>query len=294
MIVAQLTDLHLVPRGQLCQGQVYTCANLERVIDRLKALVPAPDVVLITGDLVDRGSMEEYRLLRELLDRLPMPYYLVPGNHDHRARLLEVFTERDYLPPPDSTDVLYAINDYPVRLIGLDTALRGEPYGRLCDTRLAWLEHTLAEQPEKPTLIFMHHPPFATGIRWIDAAGLYGGRAMEAIVARHPQVQRVLCGHAHRPIERLWGGTIASVAASSCHAQLALTLTEQDGYDMRYALEPAAMPLLTWNAHAGLVGHTVYLDVEAAGYVPDYAAKAAAGLRAAYPPFRDTEYQPEP
>jgi 3',5'-cyclic AMP phosphodiesterase CpdA len=294
MVIAQLTDLHIVPQGERCQGQVDTTANLEQVVARLKALRPAPDAVLITGDLVERGSIGEYRLLRGLLDQLPMPYYLVPGNHDRRAHLLQVFADHDHLPPAGAEHVLYAIEDYPVRLIGLDTALTGEPHGRLCATRLDWLDRTLAERPDVPTLIFMHHPPFATGIRWIDAAGLYGGREMEAIVARHPQVQRVLCGHAHRPIQLLWGGAIASVAASSCHAQLALTLTDDDGYDMRYTLEPAAMPLLTWEPRFGLVGHTFYLDLQAASYVPDYAADAAPAFRMAYRRFHDTEYQSKP
>lgn len=294
LVIAQLSDLHLTAAGELCHGRVDTAANLRRVVAQLTAMQPRPDLVLITGDLVERGSEAEYALLRELLDRLPMPYYLVPGNHDHRQRMLAAFADHDHLPPPGSEHVLYAIDDYPVRLIALDTALHGEPHGQLCDTRLDWLDRTLAERPDTPTVIFMHHPPFATGIRWIDAAGLHGGRRMRAIVARHPQVQRVLCGHAHRSIQLLWGGTIASVAPSSCHAQLALTLGEEDGFEMRYVMEPVTMPLLVWEPGSGLIGHSVYPCLEAPGYAPDYATAAAPGLRTAYRRLQESEYNAEP
>ena len=56
------------------------------VVRRINALVPRPDLLLITGDLTDIGSPEEYAWLRELLAPLAMPMFVVPGNHDEAAR----------------------------------------------------------------------------------------------------------------------------------------------------------------------------------------------------------------
>lgn len=290
MLIAQLTDLHVVPEGQLCQGRVSTTERLRQAVTHLKRLKPGPDVVLITGDLTDYGSPQEYEILRSILAELAAPFFIVPGNHDRRSNLLAAFSDHRYLPSPGSHHAHYVIDDYPVRLIGLDTALQGEPYGRLCDTRLDWLDRTLNAAADTPTLIFMHHPPFRTGIPWIDAAGLYGGRRMEAIVARHRQVQRVLCGHAHRAIQVLWAGTIASIAPSSAHAQLALRLSEEEGYQFTYSLEPWSVQLLHWDPHYGLVGHTSYIAA-AEEYAPEYAVAVENQFRLAYRNLCDQEYE---
>lgn len=291
MLIAQLTDLHIVPEGQLCQEQVDTPSRLRQAVDHLNSLAPRPDAVLITGDLADYGSAEEYQLLRTILNELTIPFFIVPGNHDRRTNLLDAFSDHCYLPSPESVHVHYVIDDFPVRMIGLDTALFGEPYGRLCQTRLDWLDHTLTAAADAPTLIFMHHPPFRTGIHWIDAAGLYGGRKMEAIVAHNRQVQRVLCGHVHRPIQTLWGGTLVSTAPSSCHAQLALSLGEQQGYGFTYSLEPWAIHLLRWDPHYGLVEHTSYIITGKQEYAPTYAAQLQERFQAAYQDFCRQEYE---
>jgi len=127
--------------------------------------------------------------------------YLIPGNHDRRDVFLDVFVDHAYLPRPGAPFAHYVIEEHPVRLVGLDTATPGKSDGMLCDERLTWLEATLRTAPDRPTMIFMHHPPFRTGIRWVDAIGLHGARKMEAIMARHAQVEWVAWGHIHRPIQ---------------------------------------------------------------------------------------------
>jgi Icc protein len=278
MIVAQITDLHVVGPGQLCQGRVATNARLREAVAHLNGLDPRPDAVIATGDLTDHGTAEEYALLREILAPLRAPLYLVPGNHDDRLRFLEAFADHAYLPRPGAPFAHYAIEDHPVRLVGLDTTVPGQPHGMLCDERLAWLDATLGARPDRPTLLFMHHPPFRTGIRWIDAVGLHGGRRMEAIVARHRQVEWVACGHVHRPIQVAWAGTVAATAPSTSHAQVALALSEAGGFDFGYAVEPRAVPLYRWDPGYGVLAHQSYLP----GPVETYRSPNAARLRESF------------
>ena len=130
----------------------------------------------------------------------------------------------------------------------------------MCEQRLRWLDDTLSARPDFPTLIFMHHPPFRTGVQWMDAAGLHGGRLMEQVVRRHRQVVRVACGHVHRTIYVAWGGTIASTSPSTCH-QVLLNLTGRDGFEI--TMEPRAVQLHVWDDSYGLISHLSYVP---AGY----------------------------
>jgi Icc protein len=256
MLIAQITDLHIKPAGELAYGRVETAAYLERAVGALLALDPRPDVVIATGDLVDAGSPAEYDRLRRLLAPLDIPLYVVPGNHDARRALHAAFAGEGYL--PDGGDFLhYTVEDWPVRLIGLDTLVPGEPSGALCAERLGWLAARLAEQPERPTLVFMHHPPIATGIAHMDAMGLADAAALAELMRRHPQVERVACGHVHRSIQARFVGTIASVAPSTAH-QVALDL--RPGSEACFTLEPPGFHLHLWQPGLGIVTHTAPID----------------------------------
>ena len=255
MRIAQITDLHVVAKGRLCYRKVPTNDQLAQAVDHINNLSPAPDVVIASGDLVDHGREEEYLVLREILSSLRFPVYVIPGNHDNREMLTKAFADQGYM-PQGSRFVNYAVDDYPIRLIGLDTSVAGHHHGEMCDERLRWLDETLAARPDAPTLIFMHHPPFRTGIQWMDASGLHGGRAMEKLVARHRQVIRVACGHIHRPIHVAWAGTIASTSTSTCH-QVALELSGGDGFE--FIMEPRAIQIHVWDPGYGLVSHLSYL-----------------------------------
>lgn len=255
-MIAQITDLHVVGRDRLCYGRAPTNAQLREAVAHVNDLHPRPDVVIASGDLTDHGAAEEYEMLREILSLLIPPVYMIPGNHDNRDIFLEAFSDQSYLRRPGASFAHYAIDEHPVRLIGLDTTVPGHHHGMLCEDRLAWLDETLRTEPNRPTLIFMHHPPFRCGIRWMDGVGLYGGRKMEEVVSFHTQVERVVCGHIHRPIQVAWGGTIASIAPSTCH-QVALNLTETGAFDM--VMEPRAVQLHVLDPGYGFVSHISYV-----------------------------------
>jgi 3',5'-cyclic AMP phosphodiesterase CpdA len=90
-LLAQLSDLHIREPGRLAYGRLDTAPYLAAAVQILLRLPQRPDAVLITGDLCDFGRAAEYRHLAALLAPLPMPVYLMPGNHDERARCARPF-----------------------------------------------------------------------------------------------------------------------------------------------------------------------------------------------------------
>lgn len=252
MLLCQITDLHLKPNRALAYGVVDTATMLERCVQAIEALPQRPDAVVATGDLVDAGHPDEYRLLRELLAPLTMPVYLLPGNHDDRDALRDAFPDHDYL-RQWAPFVQYAIDAHPLRLVAIDTVTPGAGGGTLCDRRLAWLDRALAAAPGRPTVVAMHHPPFATGIGHMDRLGLDRADRLGEIVGRHPHVERVIAGHLHRPVVVRFARSVASTCPSPAH-QVALDLAP-DAAD-RFVMEPAGFQLHWWSG-THLVTHTV-------------------------------------
>jgi 3',5'-cyclic AMP phosphodiesterase CpdA len=257
VLLAQLSDLHVTHPGRLVSGVVDTTAYLDRALARLAALTPQPDALVITGDLVDLGTAEEYVVLRDRLAPLAMPVHLLLGNHDHRDAFRAVFGGPDGF-------VQYAVDVGPVRLIALDTLDPSHPRGggRLCDDRLGWLADQLV-QTRGPVIVAMHHPPFATGIAFMDSAlvDADGSAKLAAVLARHPNVERVICGHVHRSVTARFAGTVAAVAPSCAHqVPLALGPDAPPGF----VLEPPAFALHLWNGT--LVSHLVPIEPAGATY----------------------------
>jgi 3',5'-cyclic AMP phosphodiesterase CpdA len=264
MLVAQITDPHILARGKLfhsphraippdaspAYSRIDTGLYLRRAVATLNGLGPRPDIIVLTGDLTDHGNPEEYAHLREILAAAAMPVYAIPGNHDSREALRAAFIPDGYLPRDGFLH--YAIEDGALRLVALDTNVPGHHHGELCAERLAWLDRTLAADPGRPTLVLMHHPPFMTGIEHMDRAGLRDIPAFAAVIARHGQVERILCGHLHRTIDRRFAGTIAGTAPATAH-QLLLDLTP--GSRAHFTFEPPGYQLHLWR-DGGLVTHT--------------------------------------
>jgi 3',5'-cyclic-AMP phosphodiesterase len=250
MLIAQITDCHVVERGELLADRVDTAAALHAAIDHLHAMTPRPDVVLATGDLVNDALPAQYEHLASIISRLEIPLHVVPGNHDDREALRGLFPD---LPDGHDTDgrLDQVIDHYPVRLVGLDTTVPGEHGGRVSERQMSWLDSMLASDPARPTLVFQHHPPFVTGIDWMDEVGLDGRELEASTIARHRNVLAVVCGHVHRPITAAFGGTVASCWPST-GTQVALVL---DGGRFRYVDEPAGVAVHRWHPRDGFVSH---------------------------------------
>lgn len=254
MLIAQITDTHIKLPGKLAYRKVDTAAMLERCVAHLAALKQQPDLILLTGDLVDLGRPEEYDHLKAILAPLRQRIIAIPGNHDDRDAMRDAFAAGGYLPREPGSVLQFAIDgDYPLRIIGLDTLIPGQGGGELCAARLGWLDATLQQKPDAPTLVMMHHPPFVTGIGHMDKIGLKGADDFEAIVARHPQIRLILCGHLHRVIRADIGGRPALTCPSPAH-QVALDIDAEA--PSRFTMEPPGYMLHWW--HDGrLVSHTV-------------------------------------
>lgn len=254
MLIAQITDSHVIEESLLLFGRIDTNGMLDAAIEAILAHTPAIDAVLVTGDLTNDGAPAQIGAFLARIDRLSMPVFVVPGNHDDR-NVLRALAEWEHL--PSDGPLCYAADLGPLRLIALDSSRDDVHSGLLGSDQLAWLDARLAEQPERPTLVMLHHPPFLTGIGHMDRVTLEDAVALEAVIARHPQVERVLCGHMHRPIQRRFGGTIAMTAPSCAH-QVALNL--EPGADGRWIFEPPAMLLHHFDAAGGaLVTHQAYI-----------------------------------
>jgi 3',5'-cyclic AMP phosphodiesterase CpdA len=236
ILLAQLTDLH-IGAGV---GDADPARRVERVVSAIAALDPAPDAVVVSGDLTQLGEPAQYARVRELLAPLRMPVHVLPGNHDVRealrdALLADVDTgPRDYLQ--------YETRVKGLRLLVCDTIIPGEDGGRLCADRLAWLDAALAADREAPTVVAMHHPPLTAGIEAMDEIGLEPGSRTELaeVLGRAPNVLRVIAGHVHRPMYSTCGGRPVFSCPS---ADVAIRLDLRPGADLGVLDEPPAYSL---------------------------------------------------
>jgi 3',5'-cyclic-AMP phosphodiesterase len=262
MLIAQISDTHIKQPGSLAYGRVDTERMLRDCVAHVMAQNPLPDVVVITGDLVDFGQVEEYELLKDCLAPLTLPLLLIAGNHDERQNFRQVFSEERWAHLHQHPEfVQFAVTLGQLRFVGLDTLIPFEGGGMLCERRLAWLDETLAAS-DQPTVILMHHAPFLTGIVHMDAIGLTGRAAFAEVVAKHPHVCRILCGHLHRPIQACVAGVLASTAPSPAHQVLLGLLPDTPD---SFVMEPPGYQLHLWRV-GQMVSHQVVLGDFAGPY----------------------------
>jgi Icc protein len=249
MLIAHLSDPHLCHPGTLYQSVLDTNARFADALSDVAAF--GPDLLILSGDVTEHGQPAEYALARQLLGRLKVPILAIPGNHDDREGFRLGLTGLPNLVPLAKTGPLHAVAEGPVRVIGLDVTVPDAHHGQVDADHASWLDATLSASPGQPTLVMMHQPPFATGIGYVDDYRCFGEDLLATVLARHPQVIRLLAGHVHRYTQTDFAGRPVFTAPSTA-TSLALRLTP--GAEPASYIEPPAMLLHLWR-DGRLVSH---------------------------------------
>jgi 3',5'-cyclic-AMP phosphodiesterase len=124
----------------------------------------------------------------------------------------------------------------------------GAAHGELDNASLEWLDTVLAASTTRPALLFLHHPPFITGIVHMDVQNLRNADDLAGILNRHPRVRLVAAGHVHRAVLTTFAGIAATICPAPNHA-VALDL---DGHlPSSFSIEPPAFHLHAWFPNDG-------------------------------------------
>jgi 3',5'-cyclic-AMP phosphodiesterase len=249
--IAQISDLHIKPPGTLAYGRVDTAKALQRCVAALNAFDPQPDLVVISGDLADTPTVEEYDHLKRLLAPLKRPFVGIPGNHDSREMMRDAFPRADYASSSGPLNQRVEVGG--LDLVLLDSSVPGKPYGELDAPTLQWLDATLASAPERLALLFLHHPPFKTGIWHMDSQNLRNAAELMPIIKRHPRVQLIATGHVHRATLTMFARVPTTICPAPNHA------VDLDLAELRppsFKVEPPAFHLHSWFPGEGF-GHVV-------------------------------------
>ena len=243
-LIAQISDPHIKVPGRHAYGRVDTAAAFAQAVQAANALTPQPDLVVITGDLVDGGTAAEYDHFADLLAPLRAPVRVVPGNHDARGPLTAALTDRCHLASGDQP--IGWVHDLPAaRVIGLDSTVPGAAHGHLEDAALDLLDAALGNRADVPAMIVLHHPPIRVGIPGMDGDNLRNGDALAHVLAPHGRRCTVACGHVHRAVSAVFAGALLTVAPGVSHAVL-----RSAEAPVRFVLEPPGYVLHTLDAGA--------------------------------------------
>ena len=198
--ILQLTDFHLLPRSDQRFYGISTWQSLKDTLAEALRQNPAPDLVLLTGDLAQNACPETYALLKPLIEEIPAPTLVLPGNHDSPALLTEAFSWSRKV-----RERIRCLQGWIV--IALDSCTPGSPVGNLSLGELRELASVLQETRTQPVLIALHHPPIATGSRWLDTMQISNSREFKDLIAQYPNVRALVFGHIHQTWRSAWGET---------------------------------------------------------------------------------------
>lgn len=233
-LLVQLTDTHIEAPGKLLYDKVDTAQHLAESVCEINDMKPQPDLVMVTGDLVETPSTASYEHFAELITSVRAPVYLMPGNHDDPQMMLEMFGKTPMFPAVHAT-YQYVIESFGVRILALNSHFRGSELPDFDALRLQWLHETLLES-DRPTLIAIHHPPMKTGIGFIDMVGALWYSGIADVIAQNPQVQLVISGHGHTDLVGRIGHALVYMAGSTAHQLIAARGQDQaPAFDMRRA-----------------------------------------------------------
>lgn len=255
--IAQVSDLHLFADSDQCLLGMPTSRSLNALVTQLQQLQPQLDLLLLTGDLSQDGTAASYRRLQKLLSPLGIPTYWLPGNHDCVEVMVRSLTQ--FYP-----DKSFQRGGW--QFILLNSQDPGCVHGRLSPESLLWLDQQLTQNPTFPTLVSLHHPPFAVNSTWLDTSTLQNTPDLLSVLDRHSQVKLVVFGHIHQEFQRQRRAVTYLGAPSTC------IQFERESHDFALGQEAPGFRLIqlyadgTWESQVKRVQFAHALDLAATGY----------------------------
>ena len=254
MNIFQISDLHYPYQGE--RG----IENIEKIINHMKTQDIKPDILLVSGDLIN-NDFEDYYPVLKILDNLDTPYFSITGNHDNSKKLMAAL--KKYVPAhplSEHADKLdYCIDSYPLRIIALDSYKENTPGGELSAGQLDWLEQKLADNPlQKPVVVMVHQFTVDAGLNFFDVKTRqpWCDKFNEIIVARNDTVKLVACGHLHNSLV----SNIAGVPVISCFsANWQAHLDFEPVRNMQELERPVGYYIHRWNGR-NMVSYAVALS----------------------------------
>jgi len=240
----QISDTHIVPKGQLACGHSDTATALRAAVASINARLPALgriDCAIVTGDLTDHGTAEEFAHFAEIMAGLALPWLAIPGNHDLHEPMRNAFAGSGWMPSAGPVQWVRDLGAFAV--IGLDTLMVGAHFGHLCDEGYSFLDQSLAGLAGRPVVIATHHPWMHSGIPAMDADNLRNGAALMTRLQAHDGPVRMISGHVHRAMTTQIGKVTCQIAPSTAHA---VNRDTRDGATHALTLEPGAVMLHAW------------------------------------------------
>ncbi|APZ90813.1 metallophosphoesterase family protein [Fuerstiella marisgermanici] len=213
MRILQLTDLHIFAAPNVRLKGIPTRESLQDVVVHVLATEQPFDHVIITGDHTHDERPESYQAVRDILapwsDRLSQ----IPGNHDDRAVLRQVFSDRVARSDSDRINFQRTAGDW--LLLGLDTHVPGEVAGNIEERQIAWLTERLSASDQPSVALFLHHPPVEIGSEWMDAIGLNGRELLQEVVKNDDRIRLICCGHVHHEFQSTIGNAAVFTTPST-------------------------------------------------------------------------------
>jgi Icc protein len=195
VLIAHLSDLHL----DLTERSI---RRARTVVDHVRALGRRPDLVLVTGDVADHGSSDEYDQAAELLAGLDA--HLVPGNHDRRPAM------RTTLGLPGEDAITSAVTVGETVVVLADSHVAEHDHGELHPDSVALVAEAAART--QPVIVALHHPPMTIGSGLLDPIRLLDPEPLLAPLRGRTAPSVVLCGHAHTPMSTTVDGVPVVIA----------------------------------------------------------------------------------
>jgi Icc protein len=210
--VVQLTDCHLFADPQAELKGVVVRETFERVLAAVESDFADADRLILTGDLTHDEQPATYQFLRDRLASWPGRLRVLPGNHDRRDVMRDVFGER-IVPLYERNVFMDDVAEW--RLIGLDSQVPGSLHGELGEAQRGWLRERLSERPARPTCLFLHHPPVDVQSPWLDRIRLFDAESLLELTRSFSQVRAVVCGHVHQEFESAVGAVTVQATPST-------------------------------------------------------------------------------